>query len=146
MHFKEKESVFMWTSLHDWSIPLCLIEKDYSDFAGMKKNYSEFFLWSGFLWNALKDLKCVLSADWLGLYRGMNQSEERKAKEGVRPTGLFPRWLGVCDATQGPEVADSPVHLPRCVWKEPIKRRQENKTNQRRRRRQRGDHRWADRR
>ncbi len=46
------------------------------------------------------------------------------------PTRVFPWWLCFCDAAQGPEVAHSSVHLPRCVWREPIKRGMPRKENQ----------------
>lgn len=52
----------------------------------------------------------------------MNQSEGGGGWRREGPTRVFPWRLAVCDATQGPEVAHSPVHLPRCVWREPIKK------------------------
>lgn len=40
---------------------------------------------------------------------------------------MFPRGLGLGDTAQGPEVAHPALHLPRCVWWEPIERDAEKK-------------------
>lgn len=52
---------------------------------------------------------------------------EGRAKRREGPTRVFPRGLGLGDTAQGPEVAHPALHLPRCVWRKPIKRDAEKK-------------------